>query len=180
MPNVDSTVMTPRGTEQEGLVRGHLEELLASEEFQRSPQLAGFLRYVVTEALAGRSDRLKGYNVAVSALGRDEDFDPGSDPIVRITAGRLRRALERHYLGGGADSAVQIRIPKGGYVPEFRVPRSCCGVGIEHRGGETHRYLSLPQTIFGRASRCFRSRYWETTRPRRSSLMASPRSSSFR
>jgi hypothetical protein len=43
----------------------------------------------------GRGDRIKGYSIAVEVFGRSESFDPQTDPIVRIGAGHLRRALER-------------------------------------------------------------------------------------
>ncbi|MGX5803947.1 hypothetical protein ACWGS9_22245, partial [Bradyrhizobium sp. Arg314] len=42
-----------------------------------------------------------------------------TDPIVRIEAGHLRRALERYYLTSGQGDPVLITIPKGGYVPSF-------------------------------------------------------------
>ena len=45
------------------------------------------------------------------------------DSIVRIEAGRLRRALENYYLRSGADDPLEIGIPKGSYVPEF-TPRA--------------------------------------------------------
>ena len=41
------------------------------------------------------------------------------DPIVRVQAGRLRRSLERYYLLTGDTETIQIRLPKGGYVPVF-------------------------------------------------------------
>ncbi len=41
------------------------------------------------------------------------------DPIVRVEAGRLRRALEYYYLTEGRNDPVRIKIPKGSYVPEF-------------------------------------------------------------
>jgi adenylate cyclase len=70
--------------------------------------------------LAGRSDQLKGYTIAQEVFGRGEEFDPALDPIVRIEARRLRRALERYYLVAGGRDAVHIDIPKGRYVPVFR------------------------------------------------------------
>ena len=39
--------------------------------------------------------------------------------MVRIEAGRLRRALERYYLMAGHADPVLIDIPKGGYTPVF-------------------------------------------------------------
>jgi hypothetical protein len=56
----------------------------------------------------------------IDALGRDANFDPQTDPIVRVEAGRRRRALEQYYAGDGRDDPVIIELPLGGYVPEFR------------------------------------------------------------
>lgn len=101
-------------------IRAALEHMAASEAFRGSPQLVAFLRYVVEATLRGASDRIKGYTIAVEALGRREDFDPQADPIVRVEAMRLRRALNRYYENGGKDDPVLIELPLGSYVPAFR------------------------------------------------------------
>lgn len=101
-------------------VRSGLERIVASPDFVASDRARRFLRFVVEETLAGRADRIKAFSVAVEVFGRDESFDPQNDPVVRIEAGRLRRALERYYLLSGKDDPVFIDIPKGGYVPTFR------------------------------------------------------------
>ncbi|MFS8036006.1 hypothetical protein ACI7BZ_03405 [Xanthobacter sp. AM11] len=100
-----------------------LERVLAAPDFSASPRLADFLRFVVQATLDGRAEEIKGYTIAVEALGRPASFDPQADPIVRVEATRLRRALERYYATGGADDPVVIDIPKGGYVPQF-LPRA--------------------------------------------------------
>jgi hypothetical protein len=100
----------------------HLENICATEDFRRSARCSGFLRYVVGETLAGRTDRIKAYAIAVSVLGRDENFDPQVDPVVRIEASQLRRRLERYYLTEGAGSDIRIDLPKGTYVPVFTRP----------------------------------------------------------
>jgi TolB-like protein len=100
-------------------VRQELERVLASPDFVASDRLKGFLRFVVEEALAGRGDRLQAYPIALEVLGRDASFDPQTDPVVRMEAGRLRRRLERYYLGAGQSDPVRIDIPKGGYAPTF-------------------------------------------------------------
>jgi len=87
-----------------------------------------FLRFVVEEKLGGRSHRLKGYTIAVEVFGRSEDFDATNDPIVRIQAGRLRRALERYYLVAGDRDPILIDIRKGGYVPQFASLPATSGV----------------------------------------------------
>lgn len=100
-------------------IRGALEAIVDSDIFRRSPQLGVFLRFVVEAALQGKSDTLKGYTIGVEALKRNADFDPQIDPIVRVEATRLRRAMERYYAGSGAGAAVRIRLGRGSYVPSF-------------------------------------------------------------
>lgn len=96
-----------------------LERILNNGAFAASDRRKAFLRYVVEEALAGRAGQIKGFSIAVSVLGRDEDFDPQTDPVVRLEARRLRRELEHYYLTEGRDDPIQITIPKGAYVPDF-------------------------------------------------------------
>lgn len=115
-----STGSEAGGGEAAPEVRAELERLLASDAFRNAPQLAAFLTYVVERKLAGRAGDLKGYTIAVEALGRPADFDPQSDPIVRVEAGRLRRALSIYYAEEGANNPVRIMIPVGAYVPTFR------------------------------------------------------------
>ncbi|MCK0207232.1 hypothetical protein MWN33_04200 [Starkeya koreensis] len=103
-------------------VRRALAHVLDSEELRSSPQLSNILRFVVEATLEGRSEAIKGYTIAVEALGRDASFDPQADPIVRVEATRLRRALERYYAGAGAADEIEIVVPRGSYVPQF-VPR---------------------------------------------------------
>ena len=96
-----------------------LERILASSEFETRKRLGQFLRYVVEQALNGRTDRIKQYTIAVDALGYEDDFDPQSNPAVRILARRLRRTLDHYYLSRGASDPIRIDIPKGGYRPVF-------------------------------------------------------------
>ena len=111
-------------------IRAQLERIIQSDEFRASDKQRNFLCFVVDETLAGRASQLKGYTVAVAVYGRAETFDPQVDPIVRVEAGRLRRALERYYLKIGKNDPVRINIPKGGYVPTFH------GVPIPHSGAQ--------------------------------------------
>jgi len=101
-------------------VRAALDRIAASDAFRACPQLVAFLRYVVEATLRGGQDRIKGYTIAVEALGRGDDFNPQDDPIVRVEAMRLRRALQRYYANGGRNEAVQIVLPVGSYVLAFR------------------------------------------------------------
>jgi TolB-like protein len=100
-------------------VRAQLERMTASDDFNRSPQLGAFLRFVVESVLQGKSDRIKAYTIGVDVLRRDAKFDPQLDPIVRVEATRLRRTIDRYYAGLGADDTVRIDLPRGSYIPTF-------------------------------------------------------------
>ena len=100
-------------------VRAELGRILASSHFDASERNRRFLTFVVEEALAGRTDRIKAYPIATEVFGRDPEFDPQLDSIVRIEAGRLRRSLERYYLTDGRSNDLRIDIPRGGYGPVF-------------------------------------------------------------
>ncbi len=100
-------------------IREQLDRILEHVEFQATDKMREFLCYVVEETLAGRSERIKGFSIAVEIFGRDSDFDAAHDPVVRIQAGRLRRAIERYYLVGGRQDPIRIDIPKGRYIPVF-------------------------------------------------------------
>lgn len=104
------------------VVRSALERVLASPEFNASPRNRAFLAYIVDEALAGRGELIKAYSIAISVFNRDPDFDPQLDSIVRIEAGRLRRALDLYYLTAGRDDPIRISVPRGGYVPALERP----------------------------------------------------------
>jgi hypothetical protein len=101
-------------------IRAALDRICASRPFAASRRLKSFLRFVVQRALEGRGHRLKGYTIGVEALGRPPDFDPQIDPIVRVEATRLRRALARYYSGEGALDPIVIDLPLGRYTPTFR------------------------------------------------------------
>ncbi|WP_147283843.1 hypothetical protein [Bosea caraganae] len=98
-----------------------LERLLADSAFRVSQRNRSFLRFVVEESLAGRSDRIKAYTIAVDVFGRGADFDGMLDPVVRIEAGRLRQALAKYYAEEGQSERIRIGLPRGGYTPAFEL-----------------------------------------------------------
>ncbi|RUM21567.1 hypothetical protein EFD56_03535 [Rhizobium phaseoli] len=100
-------------------VRLQLDRILASPEFLAPERGRRFLQYIVEETLDGRGEQLKASTIAQAVFGRDASFDAQNDPVVRIEAGRIRRALERYYLVCGHSDLIEITIPKGGYAPHF-------------------------------------------------------------
>lgn len=115
MPQQDSAVEIPNQDE----IRAALRDVVGSPVFRSSPQLAAFLTFVVGAVLDGKRDRIKGYTIGVEVLRRDTKFDPQTDPIVRVEATRLRRALDRYYNGPGQADAVLIGLLPGSYIPTF-------------------------------------------------------------
>lgn len=100
-------------------VREALDRIVASEVFARSERARDLLRYIVCQDLSGHADRLKGFSIGIDVFGKDERFDPATDTVVRVQAGRLRDLLEHYYAGEGAGDALRITIPRGSYVPEY-------------------------------------------------------------
>ena len=100
-------------------VRGHLNKIVASNGFFRSPRMQRFLSFVVEGRLAGKfhSEDLKESVIGMAVFDRDAGYDPKTDPVVRVEARRLRAKLEEYYEGPGKQDAVRIELPKGSYVP---------------------------------------------------------------
>lgn len=114
---MDNSAQSCQWTAQE--IQSQLNRILGHPDFRATEKIREFLRFVVQETLAGNERQLKGFTIATEVFGRGKDFDAAHDPVVRIQAGRLRRALERYYLTAGGDDPIYIDIPKGGYVPVF-------------------------------------------------------------
>ena len=102
-------------------MRETLERLLASETFGRSERARKLLRYLVEREQAGEGDRLKGFSIAMDVFGKDGDFDPSTDAVVRVQAGRLRELLHHYFANEGVAEPVRIAIPRGGYVPSYEL-----------------------------------------------------------
>src|SRR5450755_3559181 len=103
-----------------------LDKILASPCFVQSERQQRFLKFVVTETLAGHTDRLKGYTIAIEVFDRDVNFDPAIDAIVRVEAARLRAKLREYYDREGRTDPVRFELPKGAYVirMEWRAPET--------------------------------------------------------
>lgn len=100
-------------------IQAQLKRILNSPEFLAASKLSEFLDYVVGQALNGHPQRIKQYSIAVEGLGYGTEFDPSSNTVVRILAGRIRRALEHYYNTHGLVDPIRIDIPKGRYIPVF-------------------------------------------------------------
>lgn len=109
----------PVTAQQSAAISEALDRLVTWPDLARSPQLSKFLQHIVEHTVEGHGSSIKAYTIAVDVFGRPPDFDPQSDPIVRVQARRLRALLDQYYTEAGRDDPVQIRLPVGRYVPEF-------------------------------------------------------------
>ncbi len=100
-------------------VEMQLERIFNDPHFTESAILKKFLSFIVQETILGRANCLKEYTIAVNVLDKPSNFNPQENGIVRIHAGRLRRALFQYYDSIGRNDQVIITIPKGKYVPVF-------------------------------------------------------------
>jgi hypothetical protein len=110
--------------------RAELEAVLRSEHFTRAPTLANFLSYLCEKLFAGQSYQIKEYSVGVEVFHRRASFDQDSDSIVRVEANRLRKRLAAYYANEGAANRLQITIPLGQYVPQFKSATAPQGEGV--------------------------------------------------
>lgn len=109
-------------------VEAELERILASPAFRGTKRSQDFLRYVVRCALEGKTELLKERTVGVEIFDRPADYETGEDSIVRVKANEVRRRLAQHYKEAGGAPEVQIELPAGSYVPEFRWVQAGPGV----------------------------------------------------
>jgi hypothetical protein len=99
--------------------RAELAVVLESEIFKRSPKLSRLLSYLCDKYFSGAGGELKEYSIAMDVLGRNTEFDPQLDAVVRVDAHHLRKRLKQYYASEGSNHRFQIVIPAGQYTPEF-------------------------------------------------------------
>ena len=100
-------------------VQKALLQILASDEFRASPRLSAFLTFCVGRSVEGKADTLKAYTIATQVFMRPDHFDPQADPIVRVEATRLRRAMQRYYGQEGAGDPLHLHMERGQYGVSF-------------------------------------------------------------
>ena len=119
-----TTQWMPTTAEEREVVLRELEAILSSYHFRGSKRYPALLQYVVDAALENRLGDLKERTLGVEVFGRDPGYDTNADPVVRVSAGEVRKRIAQYYHENGHASRVQIELPLGSYAPEFllRVP----------------------------------------------------------
>ena len=111
----------PTSEEERELVRNELDSIVSSHHFRGSKRYPAMLRYVVSAAIDGRASDLKERTLGVEVFGRDPDYDTNADPVVRISAGEVRKRIAQFYHEYGHGAKLEIELPVGSYAPEFRL-----------------------------------------------------------
>ena len=118
--------VTTRPTGGRGLSRqivlAQLERILDSPQFRSTKRCSLFLRYVVEHANDNHLECLKERVLGVEVFKRDPLYDTNQDPVVRGTAGEVRKRLAQYYLEPGRAEELRISMPAGSYVPEIHLP----------------------------------------------------------
>jgi hypothetical protein len=98
-----------------------VERVCRSRTMSGCNRLTQLLDFVVASTLRGEAAYLKETTIGVYVFGRDPDYDPKVDTIVRSQAWRLRAKLRKYYASEGANDRIIVDIPIGHYVPVFQV-----------------------------------------------------------
>lgn len=93
--------------------------ILRSRAFARSVRLREFFLFIAIRALQGHSDEISEVEIGRRIFGRDGDYVPSEDSVVRVSARQLRAKLKEYFESEGAAETWQVEIPRGGYVPVF-------------------------------------------------------------
>lgn len=110
--------------EEKAAVNEQLDRLLASSYFSHSRRFPALLRFVVENTLAGCSDLLKERTLGVEVFGKSVHYDTANDPIVRVTAGEIRKRIALYYAEPGHVAELRLSLLPGSYVPHFEWPRA--------------------------------------------------------
>jgi len=112
----------PSTTAEKEAVLQQLDRLLENPYFHKSKRFPVFLRFVVKEVLAGRAEGLKERTVGIEVFGKEPNYDTTEDPIVRVTAGEIRKRIAQYYQEPGHEREIKLLLPCGSYVPQFYPP----------------------------------------------------------
>ena len=117
--------MSSRPPSESGLLtlyekQTELKRILESKYFAKAPKKRQFLEFTSGQVFVGAEDKLNEYLIGVEVYERGQDFDPQQDPIVRVQAHEIRRALKAYYSAEGKDSLLRVELNPGHYAPIFK------------------------------------------------------------
>jgi hypothetical protein len=96
-----------------------LERILESPHFAHASSLKRILQYLCDRSGESGPTLIKEHEIATSVLGRQQSFDPKTDPIVRVSITAVRQRLHAYFESEGKSETFGLEIPKGAYRAVF-------------------------------------------------------------
>lgn len=96
-----------------------VQRIISSNRFARAPLLSKFLQHICVMTLEERQHEISEYQIGVQVFDRSQGYRTFEDNIVRNYARQLRKRLAEYFEAEGKLEPLRVRIPLGGYVPEF-------------------------------------------------------------
>jgi hypothetical protein len=101
-----------------------VERVIASNQFRSSLRLREFLLYIAECALRETPEAATEQQIGVHVFHRPPGYNSSEDSIVRTHARLLRQRLAEYFSSEGAAEPTIIEVPKGHYLPTFRLRQS--------------------------------------------------------
>jgi len=107
---------------------------MSSHHFRGSRRCQNLLRHITEQTLAGDTSRLKERTLGIEVFEREPDYDTAQDPVVRATAGEIRKKLAQYYQDPGHESEPRIDLLAGSYIAEFHLSVNGTQSGVKNDG----------------------------------------------
>ena len=122
-------------------IREQLGRILNSGPFRHSQRRQRFLEYLVNETLAGRGERLKGYNSLWRSSIVPRRLTPSLIPSCGSRPRRLREKLREYYGADGQSDPIRIDLTEGHIHTANRVSARGCSANCPPGGASNTRSL---------------------------------------
>ena len=153
-------------------IQEQLDRILAWSAFQNRRRYPRFLKFIVNKVLDGAVEEIKERTIGIAVFDRPLNYEPATDPVVRLVAGEIRKRLAQYYVQPDHEYELRIEIPPGSYVPLFRWPQHAAAESSV--SGEIHPALEQLATsepsvipIPGLRGELLHRFAWLRTRPQR-------------
>ncbi|MPZ16449.1 MAG: hypothetical protein GEV06_00840 [Luteitalea sp.] len=140
---------------QQAAIRVQVQRLAESPAFRSSKRCRLFLEHVIEQSLAESPGPLKERVLGMKVFGRQPSYDTAADPVVRVTAGEIRRRLGQYYAEPAHQRQLRIELPAGSYTPTFTWPSANGEQTGSGEGPETTATMARSRVGLGPSSRLF-------------------------
>jgi hypothetical protein len=119
------TVSVPLPTPDQ--IRLQLQRIAESPFFKGSRRCRLFLDHIVEHSLSDSPEPMKERTLGAVVFARNPAYDTSTDPVVRVTAGEVRRRLGQYYAEEAHRLELRIDLPPGSYRPVYSWPHQAPG-----------------------------------------------------